>query len=196
VRVPGLGQIEGVAVGDRITCARRKNQNVLCFGQFARGVPASAAATPAPELRGVSVLALGHSSHAALDPQGAILAWGSNNRGQLLDGTREARQAPVSGSGVPPLAMLAWSAVRACAVTRSGDALCWGDSGRNTIDPPTRVKLAGKISRVALGANHACALGVDGSVWCWGDGFYGATGSRAGAELPTSAFWTQPRQVL
>ena len=94
------------------------------------------------------------------------------------------------------LASLSWSAVRACAVTRTGDALCWGDSGRNGIDPPTRVKLAGKLRRIALGANHACALGVDGSVWCWGDGFYGATGTRAGSELPTSKFWTAPHRVL
>jgi alpha-tubulin suppressor-like RCC1 family protein len=196
VRVPGLDAVEQIAVGEHLTCVRRRNQDVLCFGRFAPGMQASSTPAPVPELRAARVLALGHASHATLDVAGAMRGWGANSHRQLLDGTREPRKSPVAASGLPALSALAWSATRGCAVARSGEALCWGDSGRNAVDPPTRVKLPGKVTRIALGASHACALGADGSVWCWGDGFYGATGTRKGSQLPTSAFWTPPHRVL
>jgi alpha-tubulin suppressor-like RCC1 family protein len=195
VKVPGLDQVVEVAAGDRLSCARRKNGEVLCFGQFAPGILGNSTPTVVPGLAGVTALALGQARHCAVDAAGAARCWGQNG-GLLLDGSQTAQKAPVAATGLPPIADLSWSANRACIAARAGEVLCWGNNGKNAREPPKPVALTTRAKNVALGANHACALGVDGSVWCWGDGFYGETGARKVGGLPTSAFWTPPRRVL
>ncbi len=194
--VPNLDGVVEVRVGEHLTCARREDQSVRCFGRFAQGTSGSSAPIVVPELRGAVSLALGQGSHSGILADGSVRAWGANSARQLLDGTRDAQKVPVVSQGLPPLRSMAWTVGRACAVTRAGGVLCWGNSGQNTVDSPKPVALGTKVTSIALGANHACAVGSDGSVWCWGDGFYGATGSRAGAAVPTSGFWRPPRRVI
>jgi alpha-tubulin suppressor-like RCC1 family protein len=193
--VPGLDQVVEVAVGSDVTCARRKDRSVHCFGKLAPATKAQVAPTEVASLRGAASLALGQGTHCAIFAGGSMQCWGASSLGPMLS-SGSATPTPVPATAAAGVHALALGPTRACAVAGAGDVLCWGDDGKGTRAPARRVALSTAAVDVALGASHACAVGKDGSVWCWGDSFYGEAGPRPSAGAPTSAFWTPPQRIV
>jgi alpha-tubulin suppressor-like RCC1 family protein len=89
--------------------------------------------------------------------------------------------------GLSDVAAIDAGASHSCAVTTSGDLLCWGANfygqlgDGTTTDRPTPVSLplAG-VSAVSAGWAHTCAV-AGGEVKCWGRNLYGQLGDGAGA---------------
>jgi alpha-tubulin suppressor-like RCC1 family protein len=138
----------------------------------------------------------------------SLLCWGANDQGQLGDGTRTDRAAPMpveAGAGPPaaPLtdvAAVATGSAHTCAVRSDGAVLCWGagdqgqlgdgsNSGRALAGAPL-VKSGAPLSAVAIaaGAAHTCVAESGGEVWCWGNGERGqlGDGTASGAPTPTA----------
>ena len=72
----------------------------------------------------------------------------------------------------------------ACALSRGGDAYCWGGNsagmlGDGTLESrarPTRVEGTRGYSAIDAGAGHTCALDQAGRAWCWGHNDEGQLG--------------------
>jgi alpha-tubulin suppressor-like RCC1 family protein/DNA-binding SARP family transcriptional activator len=119
--------------------------------------------------------------------------WGSNNHGQLGDGSTVERHTPVVvvGPGRTPLSFVVVSAggSHTCGVTRASPAYCWGFNGDGelgdgtTIERHTPVRVAGSAlmgwSQVSAGDKHTCGRRAEGGgnlLYCWGNNELGQLG--------------------
>jgi alpha-tubulin suppressor-like RCC1 family protein len=117
---------------------------------------------------------------------GAVQCWGSNDHGQLGDGTRFQRLTPVPVKGLKGVVALTAGEEFTCALTRTGGVKCWGlnqngELGNDGIgfDSPTPVDVVGLKSGVlvvAAGRSHACVATTGGAAKCWGSNNYGQLG--------------------
>jgi alpha-tubulin suppressor-like RCC1 family protein len=142
-------------------------------------------------------VAVGHIHSCALTSGGAVRCWGSEDFGELGDGTSSSQQpAPVQVSGLTSgVTALAAFAHTTCVVV-SGAVKCWGENtdGQLGADPtattqsnvPVQVPgLTSAVTAVGVGEAHACAI-KNGGVWCWGKNDYGQLGDNGmEANSPT-----------
>ena len=131
----------------------------------------------------------------ALTMAGAVKCWGSNEYGQIGDGTTVNRATPaaVSSLGSGNLAVAAGGG-HSCAVTAAGGVKCWGRNGGGqlgngaTTDSATEVDVSGLssgVTAVAAGRIHSCALTAAGGLKCWGGNSYGQLGNGSTTNSPT-----------
>lgn len=102
----------------------------------------------------------------ALTQPGAVKCWGSNEFGQLGDGTTW-RETPVAVAGLSSgVTAVSLGVSHSCTVLTSGVLKCWGannngelgDGTRTNRLTPTRVVgLAGGVASVGAGSYHTCA---------------------------------------
>jgi len=118
----------------------------------------------------------------ALLADGTVRAWGSNDYGQLGNGTITASSKPVVVGGLSAVTTVAGGSDFGCALV-GGQARCWGNNdygqlGNGTTTDsltPVTVSGAGGYQKLDLGAVHACA--VNGTTpYCWGYNQQGALG--------------------
>jgi alpha-tubulin suppressor-like RCC1 family protein len=117
--------------------------------------------------------------------------WGSNNFGQLGDGTTTNSNRPRRVAGGLTFKLLTLGANHTCGVTTTGVTYCWGGNysgqlGDGTLTnrlTPTRVhtsSLAPTLFAVTAGNHHTCAIGASGPyanlAFCWGWNKYGQLG--------------------
>lgn len=120
-------------------------------------------------------------------------AWGSNNVGQLGDGTTSPQPSPVlmkgpSGSAVFPSIVTIAAGGQDTYILRT-DGTVWavgggasGALGNGTYDntaTPVLVSGLTNVTAIAVGYNTVYALESDGTVWSWGDNSYGNLGTGA-----------------
>lgn len=116
---------------------------------------------------------IGHS--CAWNSDGDGWCWGSNNHGQLGDGTRNGSREPLP-LDLSNVAGLSAGADHTCAWTLEGSAWCWGlgDEGQlgNGVGDerlvPTEVPFVANVTLMSAGVATTCAVERSGSVLCWG----------------------------
>ena len=212
IPVDATGALAGKTV---LTAAAGANHNLaLCadgtlvawgynnYGQLGNGdqttsnVPVSVNQTGVLADRLIIAIAVGGYHSLALCADGTLAAWGSNDSGQLCDGTTTNSITPklVNQTGV-----LAGKTVIAIAAGGSfslvlcadGTLASWGNTGYGSSSVPMLVNrtgvLAGKtVIAIAAGYAHSLALSSDGSVFAWGDNSHGQLGnySSIGSSVP------------
>jgi alpha-tubulin suppressor-like RCC1 family protein len=133
---------------------------------------------------------------------GTVKCWGSNDNGQLGDGTLTSRLTPVNVSGITsanPAVSITAGFEHACGILTDGTVKCWGSNdngelGDGTINGRTApVSVSGITSAnpavsITAGWDHTCAIFADGTVKCWGQNNYGnlGDGTTAGRTAPVS----------
>lgn len=152
--------------------------------------PTTSTAAASAAFRAESIVA-GDQHACALVESGRAYCWGSNEFGQLGDGSGEDRLVPAPVADDVRFARLAAGRYFTCGITTVGEFLCWGSNafgqlgdGRDggggdeadRAEPGPLVADPGFVD-VVLGQVHACATTADGDVWCWGAGSSGQLGA-------------------
>ncbi len=208
-----LSGVRSIGVGDAHTCALLGSGTVRCWGAGGAGqlgdgstadrstpVTVHASSSSASALSGVSAITGGSYHTCALLANGTMKCWGYSDYGQLGDGTKTARSAPVtvrasssSAAALSSVSAIAGGGHHTCALLASGTVKCWGwgslgqlGDGASTdrsaavtvhASSATSSALSGVGQRaIAVGFGQTCALLVNGTVKCWGANFLGEVG--------------------
>jgi len=135
-------------------------------------------------LTGVLMITAAGQFTCALRDNGSVWCWGSNDSGQLGNGSTSASNVPQMVSGLTDVAQVsAGSGNFVCVVRGDGGVWCWGENGEGqlgdgtTIDRLTPVRVGTLLATsVSCGSNHVCARLADHSTWCWGANTTGQLG--------------------
>lgn len=205
--VAGRLRVESISAGAWHTCALA-NDAAYCWGRNDSGQlgtgsaaltgPEPAVVQGAPRFRHLSA---GRSHTCAVGVDDGGYCWGSNEHGELGDGSvfREGlvgSAAPTRIGRLSAFAILAAGSSYTCGVEKATlNAWCWGrndagqlgvgDADDHYVPSPVhlqpRRRQAGDLFTVTLlatnGATHAYAV-ADGSLYCWGSGAEGQLGSQ------------------
>jgi serine/threonine protein kinase len=139
-------------------------------------------------------LAAGVSHECGLQENGVAWCWGSNESGQLGDGSFQDRRSPVRVDPDLSFSLLVAGLSHTCGLDGRGTAFCWGrnlngqlgDGSRSDRNRPAPVTGGTSFERLAAGWNHTCGLTAEGRVYCWGlngDGQLG-DGTRVDRLIP------------
>jgi alpha-tubulin suppressor-like RCC1 family protein len=151
------------------------NHTIRCWG----------GTSPAPELKNVRRIAVGPKHDCAVLEK-ATSCWGSNESGQLGDGTVTARSTPVEVFGLTNAIDVALGSTHSCALLSNKMVTCWGANSHGELGDGTTAshlhpttKVSGLSNAVAIGAGNqfSCALLQNGKVMCWGSGADGRLGN-------------------
>lgn len=132
----------------------------------------------------VTQVAVGSGFTCALVTGGTAWCWGTNQYGQLGDGTRVDRLAPARVSGSTAFSSLSSGQDGACGLVASGLAWCWGTNWSGQLGDGTTehrsspVEVSGSLRFASLsnGGSHACGLDFSGKAYCWGANWSGQLG--------------------
>jgi alpha-tubulin suppressor-like RCC1 family protein len=124
-------------------------------------------------------ISAGRSHSLALKPDGTLLSWGSNARGELGNGTAVSQNpTPSAVVGASNIVAIATGHYYSLALKSDGTMLSWGDDqfgelGDGTVGPlnnPTPSAISGlsNIVAIAAGNSHSLALKSDGTMLSWG----------------------------
>lgn len=136
----------------------------------------------------LSIVTLGSFYSTALTTSGRVFTWGSNNTGQLGDGTNLNRIIPIEITlnfnleAKEKITLISTGFFHTAAVTSSGRVFTWGfnnsgqlgdgtDTDKNTpVEITSKFNLKNKevISDVSLGSVHSVLLTSSGRVFTWG----------------------------
>ena len=142
-------------------------------------------------------LSVGTSHACQVQGDGTVRCWGSNNFGQLGDGTTTRRLTPVTVLGINSAVAVAAGAAHTCALLVNGRVSCWGDNSVAQLgylaDPgqliPISVQLGNNVAVAIVAGNyHTCVLTVDGGVDCWGSNVSGQLGAGVISTWGTGVF--------
>ena len=136
-----------------------------------------------PAANPVQVAAQGSHTCALLD-NGQVSCWGSNDSGQLGNGTTTPSQRPVGVLGLAGAIQVQGGTAHSCALVTGGTVQCWGVNWHGqlgdgtTVSRNTPVAVSGlsDVTQIAIGGEHSCALIVGGQVKCWGNNDQGQIG--------------------
>jgi cysteine-rich repeat protein len=218
-------RVTALSLGDEHTCALYNGGYVRCWGdntvgelglghtnfegnnkpyQLANASGGGAGPIAFVGSGGVTALAAGNDFSCAVLSDGSVQCWGTNESGQLGQGSLtpvfSALPAVVSLGQAATAVTVSRSLGVACAILADGSVRCWGSNaggalglGNNTAFPSMTVT-PNQFGPVSLGATAtavasgegACALLTGGTIRCWGDNNLGELGLGNKTALPLS----------
>lgn len=213
-RIAGLPQnVSAIAAGGEFSCAIAAGR-LWCWGRGSDGelgrpsdapcggyrADESCAAKPAivQEMGDrVQTVALG-AAHGCAIENGEVFCWGRNSDGQLGDGSRAGRSAPLRVKGLTNATSIAAGDAHSCASTPTG-VFCWGRNDRGQLGDGTRADRAVPTAvaglkgatQLSAGAAHTCALS-EAALYCWGANSAGQLGLSDEPAGPGTQ--SEPRQ--
>lgn len=207
VDVPLPAAATAIAAGYVHTCAIAAGA-AYCWGDNSTGAlgdgTTSQRSSPVrvAGVSGAAALAAGGGENAGTAPTfyghtcalagGSVSCWGSNESGQLGDGTLVQRSSPVQvslGDLAGQATAIANGDRHTCAIV-AGGVWCWGAAGSwqlgngGTSNQSRAVQAQGVAGAgaIATGAQHSCAVAAGPALECWGSN---SAGQAAGGDNST-----------
>ena len=151
-----------------------------------------------------AVAVIGNHKFAVLEAGGGVtcgvttdsraLCWGSNAAGQLgNNGDLVTHPVPGPVFGGYLFTTIAVGGSHACALTKGGQALCWGRNidgqlgSGGTVEMtkvPRAVASAATFTSIDAGSRHTCAISKSGQTLCWGGNDDGQLGNGSTEMSP------------
>ncbi|MBN2724387.1 MAG: hypothetical protein JXR95_09980 [Deltaproteobacteria bacterium] len=191
--------------GDNSTCALDDSGDAWCwgsnlYGQLGNNETTDSLVPVEVEMpAGITFTAISTGSYfsCAIDTEGQIWCWGSNNYGQL--GNNLSVNSPVPVEIHNPdnkfFTSLNAGSAHVCALDDSGKPWCWGSNlygqlGINTTnDSPVPVAVLIQenliLNSISCSDGNSCALDNSGNAWCWGRNNYGQIGNNSTLQALT-----------
>jgi len=200
VDVTGLtGGVVAISARFYSACALTSGGAVKCWGDGTNGVlgdgttdPQNAPVDVSGLSSGIAAISMGYDHACARTSGGAAKCWGSNQAGQLGNGTNTDSYIPVDVSGLNGVAEIKAGDAITCARLNDGSVKCWGygeggilgtspelDSclpNPYCMTPIDIVGISNSAATLDVGASHACIITHDGKIECWGYNGYGQLG--------------------
>ena len=153
--------------------------------------------SPVRILGNVTAVSAGVLHAAAIRTDGSLWMWGSNEFGQLGDGTGGAWD---SKSLTPirvleDVAYVSAGGHHTIAIRADGSLWAWGNNQRGQLGDGTTenrtapVRIMDDVIAVSAGQEHTMAITADGSLWAWGSSRFGnlGNGAHTNAQMASSA---------
>ena len=211
------------------SCALHQTGAISCWGensngQLGNGQSGEDSDSSVPvRVNGITdatAITTGWEHSCALHQTGTVSCWGSNERGQLGNGTRTASltddsadpSGPVRVNGITDATFITTGWDHSCALHQTGAVSCWGENGAGQLgngqstgywnsagdwqdgtdsSVPVGVDGITDITAIAARGGHSCALHQTGTITCWGNNWNGQLGNGA-----TSYFSSVPVEVV
>jgi alpha-tubulin suppressor-like RCC1 family protein len=190
-------EVDDMKSGTKVTCAILGDKTLRCLGPGSKGSLGRFYGAPVNNLKEVKQIALGKGFTCAIvGEKAAAFCFGNNDKGQLGNARTIASADPVpvldTENGSIPLVdvkQLAAGENHACALLKSGRAVCWGDNLLGQAGNPSTVGVGTKtilenervqkpfqgIHEIFAGVNSTCIVAKeDFSPYCFGER-YGST---------------------
>jgi alpha-tubulin suppressor-like RCC1 family protein len=203
MNLPAGTTVTAVSAGDDYNLALTSAGRVLAWGNNQLGqlgdgegpnssVPVAVDLPAGVRVTSVSAGSAGYS--LAVTSAGGVLAWGSNNYGELGNGWSggyDPVPVPVKLPAGTDVTAVASGAGYSLAVTSTGSVLVWGISGIYSNITPTPVNLpAGtRVTAVSSGVGDSLALTSTGRVLSWGQNNDGQLGNGTTAVNSFTPVW-------
>jgi alpha-tubulin suppressor-like RCC1 family protein len=168
------------------TCAATTDDRVFCWGGPFTGFVSTQPQAVGGSRRFRNLSAGSDHVCAVGRDDGRAYCWGSNERGQLGDGTWTNRSTPTPVTGGRRFRQLATGELHTCGVTTADEIFCWGANNRGQMGDesppsvdhrvPTRVAGTRRYVNLTAGRFHTCAVTIASKAFCWGDGRSGQIG--------------------
>lgn len=145
-----------------------------------------------PWLTGNIDVAAGFGHTCSLQASGTVYCWGSNDLGQLGNGTTIYSSEPVQVKNLDQAIAISAGTDHTCALHSDGSISCWGsdqyfklgniEAGDNSSfhatasTKPTKVTGIDNAISVSAGWEHTCAVHSDSTISCWGNNNAGQLG--------------------
>lgn len=152
-----------------------------------------------------SVIAGGYHS-IGLKTDGTLWAWGSNNYGQLGDGTTIGKNTPTQIGTGNNWVKIAAGSYYSVGLKADGTLWAWGDNydgqlgnGTNVSkNTPTQVGTASDWASIAAGDSSVLAIKSNGTLWAWGYNYYGqlGDGTTIKKNIPTQIGTENDWQII
>lgn len=193
VEVKGIADAVAVAAGGEFSLALLENGTVMAWGSNGEGqlgegrnhITSSDVPVQVKGLSEVTAIAAGQKHGLALLKDGEVMAWGSDNDGQLGNGTTAPELEPVEVSELSGVKAIAAGGLSSYAVLSDGTVEAWGGNGEGQLgngsttssDVPVAVKGVVGAEAVASGSQFALALTSSETVYAWGAAKQGQLGN-------------------
>jgi alpha-tubulin suppressor-like RCC1 family protein len=195
IPVPGLTGVKAISAGANHSLALLANGTVMAWGGDESGQLGIGAIKEGEEvptavkgLSGVKAVSAGASHSLALLANGTVMAWGSNESGQLGTGNLKSSTVPVAVKGLTGVTAIAAGANFSLALLPNGTVVAWGSNEFGQLasgsigeeqelsNVPVQVGTLTGVTAIAAGAEHGLALMSDHTVMAWGEDTYGEIG--------------------
>lgn len=164
----------------------------VVVGGFAAASFGVATATNPAALAPAPVTA-GFDHACGLTQAGEAWCWGSNDVGELGDGTTDPSREPKEVAGGPSFTSLVAGHNRTCAIAAGGALWCWGQNtfgelGDGAVNEhrsePVRIAPELSFEAVSVGSHHTCGIVAGGELLCWGRNARGELGDSTTENRP------------
>jgi alpha-tubulin suppressor-like RCC1 family protein len=194
-----------VRAGLSYTCGLTTDNRIYCWGfnaegQLGNGSSSDYSADPVLLAGGrrYRLLRAGLGHACAITLADVTFCWGSNDYGQLGDGTTTDRRSPVRVAGGITFLRVSTGGLHTCGLTSAHIAYCWGKNTEgqigigNSITQLKPVVVSGGLAfnTVSAGGSHTCGVTTNNKAYCWGWNKYGQLGDgtrdRHGRPFPVA----------